>query len=150
MSGQRPEASMNYAVTVTRQDERHAAAAARGHELMLNVKKGDGAAGFNAAETLLAALGTCLLTNVNAIAAKMRLQIDEARVEFTAVRQDNPPLLTQVQYNLILSSPEPPGKLEELYRLAVKWGTVANTVMQGIQADGRLTIAAPSLETGAT
>ncbi len=142
MGEQQPKASMNYAVTVVRQDENRAVARARGHELTLNVKKGDGAAGFNAAETLLAALGTCLLTNINAIAAKMRLQIDEARVEFTAVRQDNPPLLTHVQYNLILSSPEPPEKLEELYRLAVKWGTVANTVTQGIQADGRLTIVA--------
>lgn len=141
MSVQQPEASMNYTVTVARQDESHAVASARGHELTLNVKKGDGAAGFNAAETLLAALGTCLLTNINAIAGKMRLQIDDARVAFTAVRQDNPPLLTQVQYNLILASPEPPEKLEELYRLAVKWGTVANTVTQGIQADGRLTIA---------
>lgn len=49
---------MNYVVTVIRQDDRHAVAAARGHELMLNVKKGDGAAGFNAAETLLAELRT--------------------------------------------------------------------------------------------
>jgi len=130
----------DYAVTIARQDAGHAVAATREHELTLNVRKGDGASGFNAAETLLAALGTCLLTNINALAAKMRLQIDEARVTFTAVRQDNPPLLTQVQYNLILTSPEPPDKLEELYRLAVKWGTVANTVTQGIQADGRLTI----------
>ena len=134
---------MNYTVTVARQDESRAVARTRGHELTLNVKKGDGAAGFNAAETLLATLGACLLTNINAIAGKMRLQIDEARVEFTAVRQDNPPLLTRVQYNLILASPESPEKLEELYRLAVKWGTVANTVTQGIQADGRLTITNP-------
>jgi uncharacterized OsmC-like protein len=66
-------AGKSYAVTVTRQDERQAIAATRGHELALNIKKGDESAGFNAAATLLAALGACVLTNVNAIAAKMHL-----------------------------------------------------------------------------
>ena len=74
-----------YAVTVTRQDERYAVAAARGHELTLNVKKGDGTAGFNTAETLLAALGAWMMTNINAISQKMRLEINDARIALTAV-----------------------------------------------------------------
>lgn len=130
----------NYAVTIARQDASQAIATAREHQLTLNVKKGDSAAGFNAAETLLAALGTCLLTNINAIAEKMRLQIDDAQVTFTAVRQDNPPLLTNVQYELALDSPESPEKLAELLRLSKKWGTVANTVTQGMDVNGRLTL----------
>ncbi len=134
-------AGMSYAISVTRQqDGKTAVVSTRGHELAVTVKKGDGSAGFNAAEMLLSALATCLLTNVNAIAAKMRLQIEDARVEITAVRQDEPPLLTQVQYTLTLDSDESPEKLEELHRLAVKWGTVANTVTQGMVANGRLTI----------
>jgi uncharacterized OsmC-like protein len=141
MSTQRPESSMNYTVTVTRQDERRAVAAARGHELTLNIKKGDGSAGFNAAETLLAALGACVLTNVNAIATKMRLQLNDVQMRFTAVRQDEPPILTEIRYELVLDSPEPPAKLEELYRLSVKWGTVTSTLMQGLTPQGRLTIA---------
>jgi uncharacterized OsmC-like protein len=74
-----------YAVTVTRQDESRAVVSARGHELTLNVKRGDGAAGFNAAETLLAALAACMMTNINAISQKMRLEINDARIAFTAV-----------------------------------------------------------------
>lgn len=133
-------AGMSYAVTVTRQDERQAVAAARGHELTLNIKKGDGSAGFNAAETLLAALGACMLTNINALAAKMRLQLNDAQMQFTAVRQDEPPILTEIKYELLLDSPEPPEKLEELYRLSVKWGTVTSTLMQGHTPQGKLTI----------
>lgn len=140
MNTQRPEGSMRYAVTVTQQDERHAIAAARGHELTLNIKKGDGSAGFNAAETLLAALGTCMLTNINAIAAKMRLQLNDAQMKFTAVRQDDPPILTEIQYELILDSPEAAEKLEELHQLSIKWGTVTSTLMQGLRPQGRLTI----------
>jgi len=131
---------MNYQVSVTIQDDSHALAEARGHQLTLNVKKGAGEAGFNAAETLLAALGTCILTNVNAIGEKMRLQIDAARIEFEADRSDEPPALTQIRYRLILKSPESLEKLEELHDLCLKWGTVTNTVINGLTPQGALVI----------
>ncbi|MFW5943219.1 MAG: OsmC family protein [Chloroflexota bacterium] len=131
---------MSYAVTVTRQDEQHAVATTREHELTLNVRKGDGRPGFNAAETLLAALGACILTNVQAIAAKMRLPLVGAEVRFQATRQDEPPALTHITYELMLDSPAPPEKLEELYHLAVKWGTVMNTLSGGLTPEGSLTI----------
>lgn len=57
--------TMTYHVTAEIQDNSHALIKAHGHELTLNVKKGSVEAGFNAAETLLAALGACMLTNVN-------------------------------------------------------------------------------------
>jgi hypothetical protein len=53
---------MNYHVNVAIQDDSHALAETRGHTMMLNVRKGAGEAGFNAAETLLAALGKCACT----------------------------------------------------------------------------------------
>ena len=111
---------MNYHVDVTIQDDSHALAETRGHRLPLNVKKGSGEAGFNAAETLLAALGACILTNVNAIGEKMKLRIDSARIEFDADRRDEPPALTEIRYRLILKSPEPREKLEELHDLCNK------------------------------
>jgi len=134
----------NYHVNVTLQDDSHALAETRGHTLTLNVKKGAGEAGFNAAETLLSALGACLLTNVNAIGRKMHLRIDKARLEFEAMRRDEPPALTGIRYRLILKSSEPPEKLAELHDLCVKWGTVTNTLINGLTPQGELVIEAPS------
>ena len=134
------EHGSNYRVTVTRQDDAHALAEARGHQMALNIKKGSGEAGFNAAETVMAALGACLLTNVNAIGEKMHLKIDEARIEFDAERRDEPPALTRIAYRLILRSVEPPEKLAELHELCVKWGTVTNTLINGIVPQGELVI----------
>ena len=57
--------NLHYQVVVERQDEAHALAETRGHRLTLNVKKGAGEAGFNAAETPLADVGACFFTNVN-------------------------------------------------------------------------------------
>jgi uncharacterized OsmC-like protein len=134
------EHGSNYRVTLTRQDDSHALAEARGHMLVLNVKKGSGEAGFTAAETLMAALGACLLTNVNAIGQKMRLKIDDARIEFDAERRDEPPALTRISYRLILKSSEPPEKLAELHELCLKWGTVTNTLINGLTPQGQLVI----------
>ena len=131
---------MNYYVKVSIQDESHAEAETRGHSLSLNVKKGAGEAGFNAAETLLAALGACMLTNVNAIGEKMHLKVESARIEFDADRRDEPPALTEIRYRLILKSSEPREKLEELHSLCVKWGTVTNTIINGLTPMGALVV----------
>ncbi len=131
---------MNYHVNVTIQDDSHVLAETRGHRLSLNVKKGAGEAGFNAAETLLAALGTCMLTNVNAISEKMHLKVDSARIEFDADRRDEPPALTEIRYKLILKSPEPSEKLQELASMCFKWGTVTNTLINGLVPQGELVI----------
>ena len=132
---------MNYHVRVAIQDDKvHAQAEARGHVLKLNVKKGSEEAGFNAAETLLSALGACILTNVNAIGEKMRLDIRSARIEFEADRRDDPPALTQICYRLILDSPAPREKLEELHALSLKWGTVTNTLINGAIPQGELVV----------
>ena len=140
METKQPNAGTTYHVTTTRQDDSCALAEARGHQLTLNIKKGAGEAGFNAAETLLAALGACILTNVNAIGEKMHLVIRGARIEFDATRQDEPPLLTEIRYRLVLDSPEPRQKLEELHDLCIKWGTVTNTVINGLPPQGTLVV----------
>ncbi len=138
----RAQSLRTYRVSVTRQGEERAEAAARGYTLTLNAKKG-GEAGFNAAETLLAALGACLLTNLDSFAAKMRLRVDGARVDFTAVRQEDPPGLVDINYLLTINSPERVEKLQELHELAVKWGTVSNTLRAGLIPNGALRVELP-------
>jgi putative redox protein len=129
-----------YNVTVSRQDESHATAVSREHSLTLNIKRGGGEAGFNAAETLLAALGTCVLTNVNTYIQKMRLNVNNVRIELDGVRQDDPPMLTQIHYRLVFDSPEPLEKLHALHEISLRYGTVMNTLMHGIQPQGEVIV----------
>jgi uncharacterized OsmC-like protein len=131
---------VEYHVSIAQKDASHAVAQARDHTLTLNIMKGDGAAGFNAAETLLAALGACMLTNVNSLAQKMRLRVTNARIEFDAVRRDEPASLIHITYRLILESSEPAEKLQELHDLSIKWGTVTNTLIGGLTPEGTLII----------
>jgi uncharacterized OsmC-like protein len=134
-----------YHVDLIRLDESRSLVKARSHTLNLNIKKGDGSAGFNAAETLLAALGNCLLTNINALSEKMHLDISSVRIEVDAERSDDPPILTGIHYKLILESSEPETRLQELHDLCIKWGTVTNTLIQGIQPQGELVIGERSI-----
>ena len=129
-----------YRVQVERQDDVHALASAHGHSLTLGVSRSDPTAGFNAAETLLAALGACLIANVNALAAKMHLQVEGVRLEIEGDRRDEPPVLVQIRYRLLLDSPESQDKLERLHEMAAKWGTVTNTLLNGVPVCRELTI----------
>jgi len=129
-----------YNVTVERDGPNKAVARTRGHTLVLNAEKGRGEIGFNAAETLMAALGACLMTNLNSLAAKMHLAIDDATLEIDAVRLDDPPGISELTYRLTLTSREPKDKLEQLHDLCVKWGTVTNTLAHGVQVVGTLNI----------
>lgn len=122
-----------YQVQVERQDEAHALASSHGHTLTLGVRRGDPTPGFNAAETLLAALGACLTTNINALAAKMRLRVDEVSVDLVGYRRDNPPGLVRIDYTLTLVSPEPADKLRRLDDLAFEYGTVTNTLPERLE-----------------
>jgi uncharacterized OsmC-like protein len=75
-----------------------------------------------------------------AIGAKMRLNVESARIEFDAIRRDEPHALTEIRYKLILKSPEPPEKLQGLADLCFKWGTVMNTLVNGLTPHGALVL----------
>ena len=137
---EKQKSPQTYSVSVSRHDESHATAVSREHSLTLNIKRGGGEAGFNAAETLLAALGTCVLTNVNTYTQKMRLNVNNVRIELDGVRQDDPPMLTQIHYRLVFDSPESIEKLQALHDISVRYGTVTNTLTHGIQLQGEVVI----------
>jgi len=121
-----------YRVQVRREDEAHATASTRNHELRLGVRRGDPTAGFSAVETLLAALGTCIITNVNSLAEKMHLQVDEVTVDLAGYRREDPPALVRIDVTLTLESAEPEEKLRRLKELAIQYGTVTNTLAAGV------------------
>ena len=134
------QAQKTYNVTVSRQDNMHGLANSRQHSLTLNIERGGTEAGFNAAETLLAALGTCMLTNINTYMDKMRMDVKSVRIELEGVRQTNPPLMTEIRYRLVFDSTEPKERLDTLHDISLRYGTVTNTLINGIQPQGEVVI----------
>lgn len=133
-------------MVVHRLDDAHAEGRVRDFGLQTGVRRGDPTVGPNAVETLLCGLGTCLLTNVNTLMTQMRLDIRDAFVELQGERQDEPPLLTKITGKLVLVSTEPRKRLETMFALAQKWGTVTNTLALGVPLDLELQVHQPCAE----
>lgn len=120
-------------VTVTRTSPKMARAEAHGQVLDLAIKGGDPTLGFTAPETLLAAFGACVLSNVTRNAAEMGLNVEAAEVVFDAAKHLDPLGIDPLSYRLTLRSDEPDARLRELYRLATSDGTATNALLNGVK-----------------
>jgi uncharacterized OsmC-like protein len=70
------------------------------------------------------------------VAETSRIPLDGAWVELEATRQDKPPTLTQIRYNLHLQSPAPQERLQQLVALAQRNSTVLQTLAQAVELEG--------------
>jgi len=135
-----PTAAPRLRVAVKRISGQKARAEAHGQTLELAIKGGDPTLGFTAPETLLAAFGACILSNVTRNAAEMGLRIEHAEVVFDGVKRTDPLGIDPLRYRVILHSPEPADALRDLYRRATTDGTATNALLNGLEPAGELTI----------
>ncbi len=127
-------------VIVKRVSPQQAVAETHGQKMTLAIQGNDPNLGFTAPETVLAAFGACILSNVNKGAAAMGLQVDDASVEFSATKRLEPLGYEDLQYTLTLNSPESPEKLQALYERATTDGTATNALLEGLKPRGCLNI----------
>jgi uncharacterized OsmC-like protein len=133
-------AAPRFHVAVKRISGQKARAEAHGQTLELAIKGGDPTLGFTAPETLLAAFGACILSNVTRIAAEMKLRVDHAEVVFDGVKHTDPLGIDPLGYRVVIHSPEPPEALRDLYRKATTDGTATNALLNGLVPAGELVI----------
>lgn len=93
---------------------------------------------FNPAELLLAALSACIIKGIERITPMLGFALRGVEVRVDGVRQDVPPKLESVTYEIIVDSDESDRRLELLHDNVKKFGTVFNTVAPGTQLSGVL------------
>jgi len=100
---------------------------------------------FNPAELLLAALSACMIKGIERVTPILKFQLRGVEVRVHGVRQDVPPRLESIQYEIIVDTDEPDRRLDLLHDNVRKYGTVFNTVAPGTEPTGVLQrkIAAP-------
>jgi len=131
-------------VEVKRINDRVAQAEAHGQRMELAIKGGDPTLGFTGPETLLAAFGACILSNITRIAAEAELRVENADVVIDGVKRTDPLGIDQLRYRVDIHSSEPQEALEELYRKATTDGTATNALLKGLEPSGELSIKSPS------
>jgi uncharacterized OsmC-like protein len=93
---------------------------------------------FNPAELLLAALAACIIKGIERVAPILKLELRSVVVNVTGIRQDVPPCMESITYEILVESDETDRRLELLHENVKKYGTVFNTVAPGTQLSGVL------------
>jgi uncharacterized OsmC-like protein len=93
---------------------------------------------FNPAELLLAALAACMIKGIERVIPILNFQLQGVEVHVHGVRQDVPPRLESITYEVIVDTTESDQRLNLLHANIRKYGTVFNTVSPGTQLSGVL------------
>lgn len=113
-----------------------AIATVRSFTLELGAKSGDPSVGFNPAETLLAAVGGCITSSLGLVASNSGVQIDGLKVHVTGVRQDSPPRIISIHYEVTVDSPAADPRLDSVFRVAQRNSTVLSTLRECLDVSG--------------
>lgn len=93
---------------------------------------------FNPAELLLAALAACMIKGIERVTPILKFELRSITVNITGIRQDVPPGMESITYQIIVDSDENDHRLDLLHENVRKYGTVFNTVAPGTQLSGTL------------
>lgn len=93
---------------------------------------------MNPVELLLAALAACMLKGIERVTPLLQFHLNGAEIRLEAVRQDSPPKLTLIRYEIIVDSAETDQRLDLLHRNILKYGTISNTLAASVPLKGNL------------
>lgn len=93
---------------------------------------------FNPAELLLAALAACMIKGIERVAPLLHFSLLGVEVRIDGVRQEVPPRMESITYQIIVDTEEPDHRLNLLHDNVKKFGTVFNTVAPGTSLSGVL------------
>lgn len=99
---------------------------------------------FNPAELLLAALAACMLKGIERVTPMLHFRMRGVRIRLTAIRQDVPPKLESIRYEIRLDTDEPEQRIALLHANVRKYGTVFNTVAPGTDLQGTMERVSPT------
>jgi uncharacterized OsmC-like protein len=129
---------LHYSVTARRSGTSGSVAEAHGAELTMDTTLDGSASALNPAELLLAAIGACMIKGIERAAPMIRFSFSAVEVRLHAVREDTPPRIVSVDYELIVETDEPDRRLELLHTNVRKYGTVSNTIAAAATLEGTI------------
>ena len=129
---------MAYKVTARRVDAQGSLAMAKQAQVVLATDMAGRQDAFNPVELLLAALAACMIKGAERVTPLLQFQINGIEVRLEAIRQDAPPKLVKILYEIVVDSPETDARLDLMHRNILKYGTISNTLAAAIPLEGVL------------
>lgn len=132
------ETPLEYSVNAHRVDAHLSIARCKEATVMLDTDVAGRLDVFNPAELLLAALAACMIKSIERISPLIGFQYRGVKVHLRATRQNSPPKMSHIDYEIVVDTDEVDHRLTILHENVRKFGTVFNTVAAGAEVHGVL------------
>ena len=129
---------MTFHMSANRLDSHGSLARCKNAEIRLDTDLAGNVDSFNPAELLLAALSACMIKGIERVTPLLHFSLRGVEVQVDGVRQDVPPRMESISYEIVVDTDEPDHRLELLHDNVKKFGTVFNTVSPGTSLSGVL------------
>lgn len=127
---------LEYRISAQRIDPRQSVARSESAQVRLATGLTGSVDAFNPAELLLASVAACMIKGIERVLPLLDLSLDGVEVMLHAVRQDDPPRIVSIDYELVVDTEETDQRLELLHKNVRKYGTISNTVALAARLDG--------------
>lgn len=127
---------MTFHIESSRLDEHGSVALCKNARIMLDTDMAGNPSAFNPAELLLAALSACMIKGIERVTPLLQFQLRGVKVIVDGVRQDVPPSMESIRYEIIVDTDESEQRLALLHDNVKKYGTVFNTLVPGTDLAG--------------
>ena len=129
---------LEYSVVARRTDMHGSVARCKDAEVILDTDVNGRPDAFNPAELLLAAVAACMIKGIERVAPMLHFNYHGVEVRLHGVRQDSPPFMASITYDLIVGTEEDDRRLDLLHQNVRKYGTISNTVAAATKLEGRI------------
>lgn len=129
---------LEYKVSAKRIDAHGSVATSKDAQITLDTDMAGRRDAFNPAELLLAAVAACMIKGIERVAPMLQFELRGVEVSLHGTRQDSPPKMISIEYELIVDTDEMDQRLELLHKNVRKYGTISNTVADATKLEGRI------------
>ncbi|MCR4269161.1 OsmC family protein [Nitratireductor sp. ZSWI3] len=129
---------LEYRVKARRVDAHESVAHRKDAEVRLDTDVSGSRDAFNPAEMLLASLAACMIKGIERAAPMLKFGFRGVEVRLHGVRQDAPPRMSDIDYEIVIDTDEDDRRIELLHTNVRKYGTIYNTVSAAARLAGRM------------
>lgn len=129
---------LEYHVSARRIDSHGSEAITKEARIVLDTDMAGRADAFNPAEMLLASLAACILKSAERVTPVLTFDLRGIEVSLHGIRQDNPPKMVRITYDIVVDTDESDARLDLLHRNLQKYGTIFNTLAGATELSGSI------------
>lgn len=129
---------LEYSVTANRVDDHGSLAETKQARITLDTDMKGRADAFNPAELFLASVAACMIKGIERVTPMLKFDLQGVEVKLHGVRQDSPPKMISIDYEIIVDTSENDQRLALLHKNVRKFGTISNTVAEATNLEGTI------------